>query len=192
MGARSPHRVLLLHQRILQATAWYAKSRQCQLPCAKHASGAKVHSFGVTHFDEWQLLLFFCRVPTGFKVDETQAVHVDEEGEEHTLCIAKGSRMLGGNSGYFKGDANDIILALDNVRFSKAWLSVNATAVEEALDISKPPEAELKRAINDDYQALCPPVHPLHHPNKVFARFPSEILGGVGGNEPQAGRQGYT
>eukprot|EP00965_Chrysotila_dentata_P169093 5583737-Pleurochrysis_carterae.AAC.2 len=39
-------------------------------------------------------------VQAGFKVDHTQAVCVDEEGEGHTLKLAKEARSLGGNNGY--------------------------------------------------------------------------------------------
>eukprot|EP00965_Chrysotila_dentata_P221704 6192527-Pleurochrysis_carterae.AAC.1 len=90
---------------------------------------------------------------TGFVVDGMNTVRVDDEGEEHTLLLAKGCRVLGGNSGYFRGKPDECIVALENPRFSKVWLAVHASSVEEAFDVSEAPEVEIKRAIGDDYKA---------------------------------------
>eukprot|EP00965_Chrysotila_dentata_P117923 3897423-Pleurochrysis_carterae.AAC.1 len=112
---------------------------------------------------------------SGFAVKAGLQVVVDEEGEQHTLDVAKGHRVLGGNSGYFKGDSREVILALDSVRYSKVWLAVCLSEIEQVLDILEPDAGELKRCNgDDDYQARPPLPPPFCRPvlcSRTLCRF---------------------
>eukprot|EP00965_Chrysotila_dentata_P027481 912658-Pleurochrysis_carterae.AAC.1 len=66
----------------------------------------------------------FCGCGAGFLVDRIDGVAVDNEGENNTLHVAKQSRALGGNTGYFSGDVlSSVIIVLKNLKFDVVWLS---------------------------------------------------------------------
>eukprot|EP00965_Chrysotila_dentata_P081687 2696721-Pleurochrysis_carterae.AAC.1 len=121
---------------------------------------------------------------TGFVVDGMNTVRLDDEGEEHTLLVAKGCRVLAAIAGTSRANKASAFVALENPRFSKVWLAVDASSVEEALDVSEAPEAEIKRAIGDDYMARL-----LHIAISISRRVSRN--GGVGGCDSQAGRRGF-
>eukprot|EP00965_Chrysotila_dentata_P030063 1001047-Pleurochrysis_carterae.AAC.1 len=92
------------------------------------------------------------RVRTGFRVAGApeHEVSVDSEEEQQTLLVAKGSRILGGNSGYFDGHTNSYVVFLDNVRCSGVWLSVRSSQLKQTCYGTSPAMADLKKAIGDD------------------------------------------
>eukprot|EP00965_Chrysotila_dentata_P038404 1275988-Pleurochrysis_carterae.AAC.1 len=66
------------------------------------------------------------RVHLGYLVDKDAGVVKDEEGPKHTLQLARISRMLGGNTGYFSGEEYSIIVCMHSKQrkyFKFVWLS---------------------------------------------------------------------
>eukprot|EP00965_Chrysotila_dentata_P122632 4053364-Pleurochrysis_carterae.AAC.2 len=95
---------------------------------------------------------FTSRFSVRFLVNRTDGVTVDEEGEQHTLQLAKQSRMLGGNTGYFSGDPASIVVVMKNVKFNVVWVSCKTTDMSTVFDLS-PAESDITYAAGgEDYQ----------------------------------------
>eukprot|EP00965_Chrysotila_dentata_P188239 6172612-Pleurochrysis_carterae.AAC.3 len=111
------------------------------------------------HLSTAQVILAGCGLPPGFIADKNAEVHVEEQGEQNTLNRAKSSRLLGGNTGYFKGDADILLVALNNVRFDNMWLAAQASDIHGAFDVAQASEVDLQKAIGDDFKVYpsCAP-----------------------------------
>eukprot|EP00965_Chrysotila_dentata_P243908 6205674-Pleurochrysis_carterae.AAC.4 len=97
-----------------------------------------------------------CRCAAGFLVDRIDGVVVDKEGPMHTLHLAKLSRMLGGNTGYFDGDENSILLCMhDKQKFNTVWISCTRADLPKVFDLA-PRDEDAKHAFAaEDLKVGC-------------------------------------
>eukprot|EP00965_Chrysotila_dentata_P153608 5076969-Pleurochrysis_carterae.AAC.1 len=65
--------------------------------------------------------------------------------------MAKGSRMLGGNTGYFAGKRDSLILGLTNKRFGSVWISANLSELDAVVQ-RRPAYDDVVGAFGEDYK----------------------------------------